>query len=447
MLTILSRLGIDRSVLFVLLSRGAGSLSGVITLLLISRFLTPIEQGYYYTFASILSLQIVFELGFGSVLIQFVSHEMVGVKITRDNVTGNKENISRLYYIMSLAMKWYFAVSTAVLIVVSPLGYLFFTTSTMEALPTSSWLLPWIFLVFSASLSLMITPILSIAEGCGFVADVARMRLFQTLCAAFLAWLALLSGYGLYASAATSIAIFIVGARWIKKYFYHVITAALKCPNKAEYSRLWKDEILPMQWRIGLSWLSGYFIFQLFNPVAFRFFGATFAGQLGLSLSIVTLMTGVSLSWFMTKVPTFGRLIADNKRVELDFLYKKTFKDSLLFLCFGATVAIVSLCILNFKGYALAQRFIEPSAFVLLVLTGIGNHIIACQATYVRSHKVEKYLGNAIMTALLMTVLLFISTYFSENYIVYFYFMTVWLFFLPHATYIHKKFKKGYRGK
>ncbi|HHP5407147.1 TPA: hypothetical protein ACSCX2_004071 [Aeromonas veronii] len=447
MLTVLSKLGIDKTVLFVLLSKGAGSISGVITLLLIGHFLTPIEQGYYYTFASILSLQIVFELGFGSVLIQFVSHEMVGVKISHDNVTGNKENLSRLYYIISLAIKWYFAVSTIVLIVISPLGYLFFTTSTIEALPTSTWLLPWLFLVFSASLSLMITPVLSIAEGCGFVTDIARMRLSQALCAAFLSWLALLSGYGLYATAATSAAIFIVGARWIKKYFYHVITAALKCPSKEKYSHIWKDEIFPMQWRIALSWLSGYFIFQLFNPVAFRFFGATFAGQLGLSLSIVTLMTGVSLSWFMTKVPTFGRLIADNKRVELDLLYKKTFKDSLLFLCFGAMVAIISLFILDFNGYAFAQRFIEPSAFVLLVLTGIGNHIIACQATYVRSHKVEKYLGNAIMTALLMVALLFISTYFSENYIVYFYFMTVWLFFLPHATYIYRKFKQHYREK
>ncbi|MGL4886952.1 hypothetical protein [Aeromonas veronii] len=447
MLIILSKLGIDRSVLFVLLSRGAGSLSGVVTLLLISRLLTPIEQGYYYTFASIVSLQIVFELGFGSVLIQFVSHEMIGVKISRSNITGNKENLSRLYYIISLAIKWYFAVSTTVLIVVTPLGYLFFTTSTMETLPTSTWLFPWFFLVFSASLSLMITPILSIAEGCGFVVDVARMRLVQTLFSAFFAWLALLSGYGLYASAATSIAIFIVGASWIKKYFSHVLTAALKCPNKKEYSNLWKDEILPMQWRIGLSWLSGYFIFQLFNPVAFRFFGATFAGQLGLSLSMVTLMTGISISWFMTKVPTFGRLIADNKRAELDSLYKKTFKDSLLFLCLFSSVAVISLFILDFYGYALAQRFIEPSAFLLLVLTGIGNHIIACKATYVRSHKVEKYLGNAILTALLMTALLFISTYFSGNYIIYFYFITVWLFFLPHATYIHNKFKKCYKGK
>lgn len=439
----LTNLGVDKAVFFVLLHRGSGSISSFITLLLITHFLTPIEQGYYYTFASILGLQIIFELGFGTVLIQFVSHEMVGIKITKDTISGNKANLARLYYMISLAIKWYFVVSVGVLLMVSPLGYLFFVTSTMDALPTLTWLLPWVFLVLSASLSLLITPMLSIAEGCGFVAQVAKMRLFQTLTAALFAWLVLLSGFGLYASAATALATFAVGALWVKRNFYHVIMAAIQSSDKSQQGNLWKDEILPMQWRIALSWLSGYFIFNLFNPVAFRFFGAKFAGQLGLSLSIISLMTGISLSWFMTKVPTFGRLIADNRRAELDHLYQNTFKHSLLFLCLVGATAIAVLYFLKHQEFQLAQRFIDPSVFSILVLTGIGNHIIACQATYVRSHKVEKYLGNAIATAVLVSGLLFLATQFTENYIVYFYFAAMWLFCLPHSVFIYNKFKKS----
>ncbi|WP_421269772.1 hypothetical protein [Aeromonas veronii] len=443
--TYLSKLGVDRAIFFVLLHRGSGSISSFITLLLITHFLTPIEQGYYYTFASILGLQIIFELGFGTVLIQFVSHEMVGIRITKDAISGNKENLARLYYIISLAIKWYFFVSAGVLLVVSPLGYVFFSTSTMDSLPTLTWLLPWLFLVLSASLSLLITPMLSIAEGCGFVAQVAKMRLFQTLTAALFAWLMLLSGIGLYASAASALATFTVGALWIQQHFYHVIKAAIQCPDKSQQSNLWKDEILPMQWRIAISWLSGYFIFNLFNPVAFRFFGAKFAGQLGLSLSIISLMTSISLSWFMTKVPTFGRLIADSRRAELDHLYQKTFKHSLLFLCLVGAAAITVLYVLNYQEFQLAQRFIAPSVFIFLVLTGVGNHIIACQATYVRSHKVERYLGNAIATAVLMSGLLILATHFTANYMVYFYCAVMWLFCLPHSVFIYIKFKKNQR--
>jgi len=39
----------------------------------------------------------------------------------------------------------------------------------------------------------------------------------------------------------------------------------LKGPYEVDY----KNEIFPLQWRIGLSWISGYFIFQLINPLLF----------------------------------------------------------------------------------------------------------------------------------------------------------------------------------
>lgn len=149
----------------------------------------------------------------------------------------------------------------------------------------------------------------------------------------------------------------------------------------------------------------------------------------------------------MTKVPTFGRLIADNRRAELDRLYQKTFKHSLLFLCLVGATAITVLYFLNYKEFQLAQRFINPSVFIFLVLTGVGNHIIACQATYVRSHKVEKYLGNAIVTAVLMSGLLFLATQFTEYYMVYFYFAAMWLFCLPHSIFIYNNFKRIQRVK
>jgi hypothetical protein len=49
-LEFLKKIGVDKAIFFVLLHRGAGSLSSFITLLLITHYLTPVEQGYYYTF-------------------------------------------------------------------------------------------------------------------------------------------------------------------------------------------------------------------------------------------------------------------------------------------------------------------------------------------------------------------------------------------------------------
>jgi hypothetical protein len=47
--------GIDRAIGFTVLARGWTAAGGVITVLLIAHFLSPQEQGYYYTFASSLS--------------------------------------------------------------------------------------------------------------------------------------------------------------------------------------------------------------------------------------------------------------------------------------------------------------------------------------------------------------------------------------------------------
>ena len=67
----LNYMGVDRPVAYTLVSRGWGLLSGLVTLLLVVRYLTPDEQGYYYTFASLLAMQILFELGMSVVVMQF----------------------------------------------------------------------------------------------------------------------------------------------------------------------------------------------------------------------------------------------------------------------------------------------------------------------------------------------------------------------------------------
>src|SRR5947207_15746766 len=69
------KLGLDRAVGFTVLARGWSSLAGLMTVALIARFLSPHEQGYFYTFGSLIALQIVFELGFAFVILQMASHE------------------------------------------------------------------------------------------------------------------------------------------------------------------------------------------------------------------------------------------------------------------------------------------------------------------------------------------------------------------------------------
>ncbi len=79
------------------LARGWASLAGLVTVALIARFLSPAEQGYYYTFGSLIALQIVFELGFSFVILQMASHERAHLTLSpRRSISGDAVAHARL---------------------------------------------------------------------------------------------------------------------------------------------------------------------------------------------------------------------------------------------------------------------------------------------------------------------------------------------------------------
>src|SRR5208283_6098922 len=83
----------------------------------------------------------------------------------------------------------------------------------------------------------------------------------------------------------------------------------------------YKREIFPYQWKIAISWISGYFIFQLFNPILFATEGAVMAGKMGMTLVVLNGIFSLSFSWMSTKVPLYSNLIAQKKYRDLDHIF------------------------------------------------------------------------------------------------------------------------------
>ena len=73
--------GVDRAVFYSILSKAFSTAGSLITIPLILTRLTSVEQGFYYTFGSILALQVFLEMGFGAVAVQMVAHESAHLKI------------------------------------------------------------------------------------------------------------------------------------------------------------------------------------------------------------------------------------------------------------------------------------------------------------------------------------------------------------------------------
>ena len=69
------KIGIDKSIAYSSGARIVQGFTGVGSMFFISTFLTGVEQGFYFTFGSILALQVFFELGLTGIMTQYVAHE------------------------------------------------------------------------------------------------------------------------------------------------------------------------------------------------------------------------------------------------------------------------------------------------------------------------------------------------------------------------------------
>ena len=169
---------------------------------------------------------------------------------------------------------------------------------------------------------------------------------------------------------------------------------------------IYRAEILPYQWRIALSWISGYFIFQLFNPVLFATEGAKVAGQMGMTMAALNGLQALSQSWINTKVPRMSGLIAQKEYATLDILFGKTMKQMLLvgtsmLLMFVIIIGALQFFNFIFLGMDLGSRFLPILPLALMAWSIFSMLPISCWATYLRCHKKEPLLLNSIVVGIL----------------------------------------------
>jgi len=400
------RLGIDRAIGFTILARGWASVAGLVTIALIARFLSPAEQGYYYTFGSLIALQVVFELGFSLVILQMASHERAHLTFSPGGlITGNSVSHARLASVLQKTVRWYTGAAAILAVFLLTVGSHFFSTGQHSA-ASVSWRLPWYAAAIAATFTFQLDPLLSFMEGCGFVPNVARLRLVQAVCGSTLAWLALVFHHGLFAPAMIIASNAGVALLWLVQK--RDLLLPLMRHNPGEHRIQWMKEVWHFQWRIAVSWLSGYFIFQLYNPVLFKFRGPVVAGQMGMSLALTGALLTVAISWVNTKAAPFGSLIARKEYAELDRLFFQSVKQSFAVCVVGALTVWIGAVYMNWANLPFAHRLLDPLSLGILLVTAPLNVLIFAEATYLRAHKQEKFLLNAVLGAILVGS----STYF-----------------------------------
>lgn len=400
----IQKLGIDKAIFYTILGKGLQMSTAAFTVLFIAKYLSPNEQGYYYTFGSIVAIQVFFELGLTGIITQFVAHEASHLKFDKETITGETIYKSRLASLLKICSKWYSIISIGLLIVLISAGFIFFTYYNSSNTDVK-WEGPWITLTLGTIMNFLITPIIAIIEGLGKVKEIAKFRMVQQIIQPIILWGGLYYGLELYVLGIDAICRVLLITYLIRiSPIYSILTLIWK--EKITDTISYKNEILPYQWRIAVSWISGYFIFQLFNPVLFATEGPIVAGQMGMTMQALNALQALTLAWINTKSPQLAGFIALKKYEELDILFNKTFKQVVLLgfvilILFVTTINIVQHFNISFFNISIGNRFLPTLPMILMAWSVFTMFPVNCWAIYLRSHKKEPLMINSMVMGIL----------------------------------------------
>jgi hypothetical protein len=433
---------VDSSLRYALGTRLWQTLASCLTLLFILRGTKPAEQGVYYTFASLANLQIFFELGLSFVILQTTSHYFKSLAWGEHGAIYGAQSERLVLLAFARKALWiYFGIGCLFLVLMLPVGLLFF--GEQPDLSSRDIHMAWVLLVVGMTLNLFCAPILAMLEGSGKVTDIYRLRLKQLVGANILAWIVFYLTNALFLIVINTWVTALSTFGWLVITHRHFLsTIAHTVFKKLSFS--WRKEIWPMQWRIGISWVSGYFINQLFIPLLYHYQGAVISGQMGICLLLANMLGLFAITLVTIRSPKMGELVARGERSDLDSVFFVAFCQSIVVFILG-TVAILGLgAILH--DHPIMHRFLPWSEMAILFLAYFFSHIMGILSLYLRAHRLELFAPLSVVGAVLMAGC---AWYGAMNYgawgVTWGIFIVNAGYGLPSALWLWMKFKRTWR--
>lgn len=356
--------------------------AGLITAVLVVHILTPQQQGWYYGLTSAVALFTLFDSGLSLILVQRSAALHTGMKLSaRGEPQGDLAE--KFVWLVAFARRWYFFASLLFIAILLPGGLWFFSSAPSASAP-SSWHLLWLLLLLVTAANLWLLPFMSLVEGGGEVAVVYGLRLVQGVAGAICCWLLLLVGGQVWASLAVPAAAATVGLIWL--YWRKPALAVLGRGQDYSY---WCSEVRPQQWRLGLSWASGFLLTQIYTPLLLNVEGPVVAGQMGLTLTIANMLSLVSQSWLTQAYPGMSAHAARREWSALDRLFARATGLSTVCYVAGALV-LATLLMLPVASAYLARLLPVPTLLMLFAATFV-NQLCAALAVHLRATGQEPF--------------------------------------------------------
>jgi hypothetical protein len=365
-------LGVNDALLWGLMARVVTLVAAPVTLYLVTVRRPASEQGLYFVFVNAQAVVPLFELGVGSMMVQFASHLQ----------TASRQTLLRA------ARPWYLRAAWIIALLLMGTGVLLFRGAEPNVLP---WLVPWVVLSLAVALYVLLTPVVCVAEGSGELTRVQRLRTIQAVLAAVTLWMVMPAFGGPMAVTAATLVQCGILLGWLGRAHSDLLRAYLRPGVVGNVSA--NDDAPPRVagplGRATVQWLSGFVVPQLLAPLVFAVRGSIEAGRVGLSFAVATVPLTLATAWLYSQLPSYGALAAASNWRALDRLAFGTSVRAVAVATVGVAGVLVLVAVLGHVAPAVGARFLPLSAVAALGMASIAGVAAQAMSGYLRADRDE----------------------------------------------------------
>jgi hypothetical protein len=378
---ILNFIGVDKKIGTALIARVISMISAPVGSFITVWKLSAEQQGIYYLFGSLLALRALFELGVGMSVVQVAAYAR------KPSSGAGTEPLDGAF--VAVVNQWmgkaslYYAVLTGL----GGVAFLCYQnhgdTQTLSA---------WCIYILIAAFQFASEGRWGLTEGAGFVTEANLLRIRNNLIQTGSLWVALLSGAGLFSFCIASAIGFTCQEYQFRKF--HPWLYATAKDQLADRLSHYKSELVMLVRKASQTYLTGYFVFQIQQPICFALLGAAASARLGFTQSIGSMFIGIASIWLSMNFPRIAHHVADKEISQASALFRVKWIQVCVFAIlaglFSWGITILLAYLPKFQ-----DRLMDPLSTCILYVS-ITLQTIALGLTYwPRAFKVEPFVWIA----------------------------------------------------
>lgn len=362
------------------LSQALRVISGPIIILFVAKNLSSEEMSFYYSFFNVIALQQILEMGLGFIIKQYIAHDY---KVDHEN-SWSIDSIASIKSYFTFSCFWFSFVALFVFIIVGLFGVWFFSSYQGDI----AWQSPWWAVVVITSIATLLTPIQFLLDGCQQQLSLYKGRVFSALVSAFSLCIGLYYGAGLYSVAVSllcsNLALYVFIYRSSAKLLSQVFSVSSSKTIRTTLAEIW-----PMLSKLSVTWIMGYFFWNSFNLIAFKFLPLELAGRFGFTLSLARAGLSIAESLVASQTTIYASQIS-NGNTELA---KDKFEKLMLLSCAVLFLGyfIYSLAAIGFRGIFIFTKALPIKDTVWMFIYFLLLLPVLLQANFCRCFKQEPY--------------------------------------------------------